>query len=86
LPCHQAPHRPFLLLSVDLIAEGAIRRNSIPPSLDLVEMFNFYWSSIMPPGTKGNMAYPFPRLKTDGFGILSPTHEARGDAREKLTY
>jgi predicted restriction endonuclease len=70
---HQAPHKPFLLLSVlDLVAEGAIQKNLIAPSLDLVETFNGYWSRIMPSGTKGNMAHPFPCLKTDGFWHPSP--------------
>ena len=73
LTCHQAPHKPFLLFSVlDLVAEGTVQKNFIAPSLDLVETFNGYWLSIMPPGTKGNMAYPFPRLKTDGFWRLVP--------------
>ena len=73
LTCHQAPHKPFVLLSVmDLIVQGEITKNSIEPSLELVETFNLYWNRIMPVGTKGNMAYPFPRLKNDGFWHLVP--------------
>lgn len=73
LTAYQAPHKPMLLLSVmDLIAEGLISTNFIEPSLELVETFNAYWSSIMPFDTKGNMAYPFPRLKTEGFWQLTP--------------
>jgi len=69
----QAPHKPFLLLSImDLIAQGAITHNLIKPSFELVEMFNGYWNSIMPPGSKTSMAYPYPRLKTDGFWQLIP--------------
>jgi putative restriction endonuclease len=69
----QAPHKPFVLLSVmDLIVQGQIAENFIKPSLELVETFNLYWSRIMPVGTKGNMAYPFPRLKNDGFWQLVP--------------
>jgi putative restriction endonuclease len=69
----QAPHKPFVLLSViDLIVQGQITENFIKPSLELVETFNLYWSRIMPVGTKGNMAYPFPRLKNDGFWHLVP--------------
>ena len=65
---HRAPHKPILLLSVmDLIAQGRIKENFIEPSLDLVETFNSYYSSFMPPGSITSMAYPFSRLKTDGF-------------------
>jgi putative restriction endonuclease len=73
LTCFQAPHKPFVLLLVmDLIAQGQIVENFIQPSLELVETFNLYWAGIMPLGTKGNMAYPFPRLKSDGFWHLVP--------------
>ena len=72
---HRAPHKPFLLLSVmDMIAQGLITENFIEPSFELVDTFNFYWSQIMPPGSKTSMAYPFPRLKTDGFWHLIPNH------------
>ena len=65
---HRAPHKPMLLLSVmDLIAQSMIIENFIEPSLELVETFNTYYSSIMPAGTKTSMAYPFSRLQTDGF-------------------
>jgi len=65
---HRAPHKPFLLLSIiDLIAQGRITENLIEPSYELVDTFNTYWSSIMPPGSTTSMAYPFSRLKTDGF-------------------
>ena len=66
LTTHQAPHKPFVLLSVmDLIAQGTISENFIEPSFELLDTFNLYFANIMPPGSKGNMAYPFPRLKTD---------------------
>ena len=79
---HRAPHKPFLLLSVmDLIAQGAIAGNLIEPSFELVDTFNLYWSQIMPPGSRTSMAYPFPRLKTDGFWHLipNPGYEAKID-------
>jgi predicted restriction endonuclease len=64
----RAPHKPFLLLSVmDLIAQGHITQNLIEPSYELLDPFNTYWVAIMPPGSTTSMAYPFPRLKTDGF-------------------
>ena len=70
---HRAPHKPFLLLSImDLIAQGLIARNFIEPSFELVDTFNGYWSSVMPLGSKTSMAYPYPRLKTDGFWNLIP--------------
>ena len=73
LTCHQAPHKPFTLLSVlDLVAQGEINKNFFEPSFELLDTFNQYWSTIMPPGTKGNMAYPFPRLRTEGFWHLVP--------------
>ncbi len=70
---HRAPHKPFLLLSImDLIAEGSITKNFIVPSFELLDTFNGYWNSIMPLGSKTSMAYPYPRLKTDGFWHLIP--------------
>lgn len=73
LTTYQAPHKPFLLLSImDLIAQGSITENFIEPSFELVETFNGYWNSIMPLGSKTSMAYPYPRLKTDGFWHLVP--------------
>ncbi len=63
-----APHKPFLLLSVmDHITQGVITENFIEPTLDLVDTFNTYWSSIMPMEMRtGSMAYPFSRLSNDG--------------------
>jgi putative restriction endonuclease len=70
---HRAPHKPFLLLSVmDLISQAQITENFIEPSLELVDTFNTYWSRIMPPGSTTSMAYPFSRLKTDGFWVRIP--------------
>ena len=70
---HRAPHKPFLLLSVmDLIVQGLITENFVEPSFELVDTFNLYWSQIMSAGSKTSMAYPFPRLKTDGFWHLVP--------------
>lgn len=65
---HRAPHKPLLLLSImDLITQGQITKNFIEPSFELVDTFNRYYSSIMPVGSVTSMAYPFSRLKTDGF-------------------
>ena len=65
---YRAPHKPLLLLSImDLIAEGQITENFIEPSYELAELWNIYYSRIMPPRSLTSMAYPFSRLKTDGF-------------------
>lgn len=73
LTYHQAPHKPFLLMSVmDNFAQGVIAENFIEPSFDLVDTFNIYWSSTMPLGTKGNMAYPFYHMNSEGFWHLDP--------------
>jgi len=66
LTTHQAPHKPFFLLSImDLIAQGAITQNFIEPSFELVETWNGYWNAFMPIGHCSTMAHPFPRPKTD---------------------
>ena len=71
LTCHRAPHKPFLLLSImDLIAQGVITGNFVEPSFELVETWNGYWQAVMPPGKTSSMAYPFPRLKSDGFWTM----------------
>ncbi len=65
---YRAPHKPFLLLSImDLISQGLIDKNFIEPSFDLVDTWNIYYATIMPPGSTTSMAYPFSRLKSDGF-------------------
>jgi len=73
LTTYKVPHKPFLLLSImDLIAQGSITENFIEPSFELLDTFNTYWNSNMPLGSKTSMAYPFPRLKADGFWHLAP--------------
>jgi len=43
LTTYQAPHKPFLLLSImDLIAQGSITENFIEPSFELLDTFNTY--------------------------------------------
>ena len=79
---YRAPHKPLLLLSImDLIAEGQITENFIESSYELAELWNIYYSSIMPPRSATSMAYPFSRLKTDGFWHLipNPGYESRID-------
>ncbi|MFC1857661.1 HNH endonuclease [Thermodesulfobacteriota bacterium] len=77
---HRAPHKPLLLLSVmDLLAQGAIKDNFIEPSFDLADTWNGYWNAIMPIGRQSTMAYPFERLKSDGFWhlVANPGYETK---------
>ncbi len=71
---HRAPHKPLLLLSViDLFAEGQITSNLIELTPDLCETFSVYWSRVMPPDRRSNIALPFFHLKGDGFWHLIPS-------------
>ena len=68
---HRAPHKPLLLLAViDLFGQGSIRSNLIELTPDLGETFTLYWSRVMPPDQRGNIALPFFHLKSDGFWHL----------------
>jgi len=68
ITCHRAPHKPFLLLSaMDVIAQGRITGNLIEPSYELVDTFNTYWATIMPPGSTTSMA-----LQNRAFQKLDP--------------
>jgi putative restriction endonuclease len=70
---HRAPHKPLLLLAVmDLIAEGTVSTNLIEVTPDLGELLTLYWSRVMPPDQRGNLALPFFHLKSDGFWHLMP--------------
>lgn len=70
---YRAPHKPALLLAVmDLIAEGTVSANLIEITPDLGELFTLYWSRVMPPDQRGNLALPFFHLKSDGFWHLMP--------------
>lgn len=70
---YRAPHKPLLLLAVlDLIAEGTISSNLIEITPDLGELFTLYWSRVMPPDQRGNLALPFFHLRSEGFWHLLP--------------
>lgn len=84
---YQAPHKPLLLLSVcDLFAEGIITQNLIEPSLELAEVFTLYWSRVMPPDRRGNMALPFFHMKSEKFWHLLalPGKEAYLEATKQI--
>jgi putative restriction endonuclease len=57
---------------MDLVAQGTIRENFIEPSFDLVDTWNGYWYAVMPIGRQSSLAYPFERLRSDGFWHLLP--------------
>jgi putative restriction endonuclease len=81
LTSFQAPHKPFLLLSImDLIAQGLIAQNFIEPSFELLDTFNTYWNSVMPLGSKTSMAYPFYHMRTELFWQLMPNEGYKNQA------
>jgi putative restriction endonuclease len=69
----QAPHKPILLLAVlDLFAQGRITINLIETTPELGELFAAYWSKVMPPERRGNLALPFFHLRSSNFWQLLP--------------
>jgi len=79
-----APHKPILLLTViDLIEQGAIQKNRIEPSPQLVEGFLKYWNLLS--NELARVYLPFFHLKSSGFwhlrakrgqeGLLSTIHQ-----------
>lgn len=88
----RAPHKPLLLLAViDLIAQRIIKTNFIEFTADLGELFNIYWSRVMPPDQRSNIILPFYHLNSDKFwhhipkpgmeAILAATRQIRGVAQ-----
>ena len=74
-----APHKPLLLLSVlDPFERGPVTVNLIELTPDLGELFTRYWTRIMPPDRRGNLALPFFHLRSDGFWHLVPKPEKQG--------
>lgn len=61
-----APNKPVLLLAlIELIEQGQISKNIIPPSPSLFEIFMKYWSIVT--NRRPNLALPFFHLKSEGF-------------------
>src|SRR5690242_12828940 len=96
---HRAPHKPLLLLAImDLFAEGVIVTNAIEATPELGELFTLYWSRVMEPDQRANIALPFYHLTSDGFwhlvpqsgkeAILAATHQIRSvtQLRELVRY
>ncbi len=70
---NRAPYKPLLLLTIfDLIAQGEIKNNLIELTPEFCETFTLYWSRVMPPEKKSNIAMPFFYLTSDGFWHLVP--------------
>lgn len=70
---NRAPYKPLLILTVlDLIAQGEIKNNLIEITPEFCETFILYWSRVMPPERKSNIAMPFFYLTSDGFWHLVP--------------
>lgn len=68
----QAPHKPFLLLSViDLYAESNISSNLVEITPELAELFSVYWKIVLP-SRRGNLSLPFFHLRTSDFWHLVP--------------
>ncbi len=68
-----APHKPLLLLSIlDLFAHGTIQANLIEVTPELGDIFAEYWSIVIPPGHRGNLALPFFHLRSSPFWHLVP--------------
>jgi putative restriction endonuclease len=83
---HRAPHKPLLLLAVlDLFDQVAIHSNLIEPSVELGELFIYYWSIVMPPEKGGNMTLPFYHLRSERFWHLQPKQGYENAIRSKIT-
>ncbi|MCZ7554451.1 MAG: hypothetical protein M5U05_18045 [Anaerolineales bacterium] len=68
---HQAPHKPFLLLTIiDLFEQSRVTRNLVEITPELVEGFAEYWYWTLPSNLKGDLAVCFFHLKSEGFWHL----------------
>lgn len=69
---NQAPHKPFLLLSViDGIEQGWISSNNINLSQDLIDTFFVYWNGIMGVEKVTSISLPFYHMKSEPFWDLT---------------
>lgn len=67
----QAPHKPFLLLSIlDRIEQGAIQDNKVELTQDLTDTFFTYWNAIMGENKITTIALPFFHMKSEPFWEL----------------
>jgi len=78
----QAPHKPFLLLSVmDGVEQGWISTNQVELSQNLVNTFFTYWNGIMGEQRVTTIALPFYHLNSEPFWELQYKPEEK-----ELTY
>lgn len=82
---NQAPHKPFLLLSIiDLFEQGEMSSNLISLTPDLRDLFARYWARIMPPDVPGDLTFPFFHLRSEGFWHFSPKSGKEGELDSRL--
>jgi len=79
----KAPHKPIFLLSLlDLVSRGLLQTNFVDLSRDLGELtdlFNSYWSRVVPPGQVSSIAFPFLHLHSEGLWKLVPVQGHSSD-------
>jgi len=69
---NQAPHKPFLLLSIlDGIEQGWITSNEVELSQKLIDTFFVYWNGIMGEHRFTTIALPFFHMASEPFWKLS---------------
>lgn len=69
---NQAPHKPFLLLSVlDGVEQGWINSNKIELNQKLIDTFFVYWNGIMGESKITTIALPFYHMGSEPFWELS---------------
>ena len=67
----QAPHKPFLLLSIlDGIEQGWITDNRVEISQELIDTFFTYWNAVMDHDQITTIALPFYHMKSEPFWEL----------------
>jgi len=67
----QAPHKPFLLLSIlDGIEQGWITDNRVELSQDLIDTFFTYWNAVMDDDQSTTIALPFYYMSSSPFWEL----------------
>jgi putative restriction endonuclease len=70
---YKAPNKPLLLLTIiDLFAQSIMTNNLIEPTEELGDLFLRYWSHVMPPERRGNLAMPFFHMRREDFWHLLP--------------
>lgn len=57
---------------LDLFAQARLTTNLIEITPELGELFATYWTKVMPPERRGNLALPFFHLRSSGFWHLVP--------------